>query len=93
MVLQHQERLDGSGYPLGLKVLNSDAQYCYLVLIKPCQAEDRSKSPIIIEPFKRRLGKLDANVTSTIATVNLSCGIAVKLTNGSIGEVMLNINL
>lgn len=99
MVLQHQERLDGSGYPLGLKGVQI-SEFARIIAIcdayqAMCQSREyrEAKSPpvIIRTLLKEGIGKLDANILKIfIYTVGIyPAGVAVKLSNGSIGEVMM----
>ena len=98
VALQHQERLEGSGYPLGLKGAQI-SEYARIIAIcdtyqAMCQNREyrEAKSPpvIIRTLLKEGIGKLDANILKIfIYTVNLSCRRTVKLSSGAVGEVMM----
>lgn len=99
-VLQHHERIDGSGYPMGL----SDAKlhlYGKIVAIADtfqamiCGRPYRSKqSPfkVLEQMLQDDFGKFDIMVLDELKKLiaKLSVGTKVKLSNGQIGEIVFN---
>lgn len=99
IVLQHHERLDGSGYPYGLQG-RQIGEYPRLVAIcdtyqAMCHRRDyrEAKSPplIIKTLLKEGIGKLDPNLLKIFAFTSgvYPVGLLVALNNGDVGEVML----
>ena len=99
IVLQHHERLDGSGYPYGFKG-KQISEYARLTAIcdtyqAMCQEREyrEAKSPprIIKTLLEEGIGKLDNNMLKIFAyTVGVyPVGTWVKINDDSIGEVMI----
>ncbi len=99
IVLQHHERLDGSGYPHQLKG-RQIGEYARIVAIcdtyqAMCNKREyraAQSPPIIMKSLLQQgVGKLDPNIMKIFAfTVGIyPVGLLVELTNGCIGEVML----
>jgi len=93
-VLQHHERLDGSGYPLGLMKNNIQS---YAKIISICDAYyvsvmkgNTSPLKVMDEMMKRYASKFDQQVVRTFAEqlANFSRGKKVELSNGQHGEVV-----
>lgn len=102
IVLQHHERLDGSGYPIGIGG-SQISEYARIVGISDayqamCQPRSyrgaHSPSAIIKMLLQQEAGKLDATILKIFAyTVGVyPIGLMVELENKAIGEV-LNQNL
>lgn len=96
-VLQHQERHDGSGYPLGL---NGDKIHQYARIIAVCDTYhamtserlyQKSQSPfkVMNELKKSQFTKFDSHVIQIFiqSFMNLSLGETVKLSNGQAGKI------
>lgn len=96
-VLQHHERLDGSGYPLGLSGENI---HKYARIIAVCETYHamtsnrlykKSQSPfkVMTEMNKGRYSKLDSQAMQVFIQrfINLSLGERVKLSNGQVGKI------
>lgn len=99
IVLQHHERLDGSGYPYGFKG-GQISEYAritaicdtYQALCQKRQYRDAQSPPLIMKNLLQgELGKMDPNILKIFAyTVGVyPMGLMVKLTDGSVGEVIL----
>ncbi len=97
-VLQHHERLDGSGYPFGLKA-NKIHQYSKIIAVSEAfiamtsdrtYREKRSHYQVLEELLTDSFGKLDMEVIHTLARSlsSFSVGTKVKLSNGNIGEIV-----
>ncbi|MGP4073105.1 HD-GYP domain-containing protein [Piscibacillus sp. B03] len=97
-VLQHHERLDGSGYPLGVK---KDQLHPYARIIavsdmfhamtsERLYRKKQSPFKVIEEMLNDYLGKLDMKVVEALvqAIVYFSNGTKVRLTNNEIGEIV-----
>ncbi len=97
-ILQHHERLDGSGYPKGEKSSNIHMFSRILAVADvfhamTCERLHRKKqsSYKVIETIKQdEFGKYDLNVLNALmaGAVQLTIGTRVKLSNGLIGQVM-----
>ncbi|MFD1204250.1 HD-GYP domain-containing protein [Sporosarcina contaminans] len=97
-ILQHHERLDGSGYPRGdkLDTISTYAQILAVADVFHAMTSERlyrsKHSPYkVIEMIKEEeFGKFDIKVVEALHKLigNLSIGMRVKLTSGEIGEVM-----
>ncbi|WP_163969261.1 HD-GYP domain-containing protein [Oceanobacillus halotolerans] len=97
-VLQHHERCDGSGYPLGLTTSNIHP-YARIIAVcdiyhamtceRPYQ-EKRSSFQVIEEIQKEQFSTLDVKVVQTFmkSLSNFSIGTKVKLSNDQIGEIV-----
>lgn len=97
-VLQHHERLDGSGYPLGI---HNDKLHPYAKIIAVSDMfhamtsernyrKKQSPFKVIEEMMKDQLGKLDMKVVEALvqSIVYFSNGTKVRLTNNDIGEIV-----
>lgn len=100
MALQHHERLDGSGYPLGLKGDNIHA-YSRIVAIADIyhamtspRMHHAGMSPYLVmeELSKESFGKLDpAFVQTFIHKISqIHTGMIVKLSDNRIGEIVFS---
>ncbi|MFD2638486.1 HD-GYP domain-containing protein [Piscibacillus salipiscarius] len=97
-VLQHHERLDGSGYPLGVKEdkLHSFARIIAVSDMYHAMTSERlyrkKQSPfkVIEEMMNEFLGKLDLKIIEALvqSIVYFSNGTRVRLTNNEIGEIV-----
>lgn len=97
-ILQHHERLDGSGYPRGDKMeqVSVFSQVLAVADVFHAMTSERihrsKESPFkVIEMIKEEeFGKFDVKVIQALLdlVVNLSVGTRVELTNGEIGEVV-----
>jgi putative nucleotidyltransferase with HDIG domain len=98
-ILQHHERLDGSGYPLGL---SKDAISNFSCIISIADMYDAMTAERVyrkrMSPFsaaetiiKEMYNKLDPNISLIFLTKVQSCliGSRVLLSNGKIGKVLL----
>ncbi|QQZ09459.1 HD-GYP domain-containing protein [Heyndrickxia vini] len=97
-IFQHHERLDGSGYPMGVKGKQ------YYPMSRIVAAVDVFHALVSDRLYKKRLaplkaleimkidefGKYDLEVINTLLPMiaNLSIGTKVKISNDSIGEVI-----
>jgi len=99
IVLQHHERMDGSGYPYGLRGAQI-IEYArvtaicdaYVAMCSKREHREPISPPSIIKSLlKDSMGKLDPNLLKIfVYTVGIyPVGIFVKLNNGAIGEIML----
>ena len=97
-ILQHHERLDGSGYPRGDKMdqVSVFSQVLAVADVFHAMTSERihrsKESPFkVIEMIKEEeFGKFDIKVVQALLDLvgNLSIGTRVELTNGEIGEVV-----
>lgn len=97
-ILQHHERLDGSGYPRGDKMgqVSVFAQILAVSDVFHAMTSERiyraKESPFkVIEMIREEeFGKFDIKVVQALLDLvgNLSIGTKVQLTNGDIGEVV-----
>ena len=97
-ILQHHERLDGSGYPRGEKMgtISVFSQILATADVFHAMTSERSYRPKqspykVIEMIKEEeFGKFDIKVVDALQRLvgSLSIGTRVKLTDGEIGEVM-----
>lgn len=97
-ILQHHERLDGSGYPRGDKMeqISVFSQILAVADVFHAMTSERvhrsKESPFkVIEMIQEEeFGKFDIKVVQALHALvcNLSIGTRVQLTNGEIGEVM-----
>lgn len=96
-VLQHHERLDGSGYPLGLI---GDKIHQYARIIAVCDTYhamtnerlyQKRQSPfeVMDELKKNQFTKFDSHIVQTFiqSFMNLSLGEKVKLSNKQVGKI------
>lgn len=97
-IFQHHERLDGSGYPKGIK-LNDISIFSQILAVADVfhamtseRIYRKRESPFkVIEMIKEEeFGKFDLKVVQALHDVvaNISIGTKVKLTNGDVGEVI-----
>lgn len=97
-VLQHHERLDGSGYPLGI---SQDKLHTYGKIIAvsdlyhamTSERVYRSKqSPfkVLEELLHQQFGKFDPTITQTLvqSMTSLSSGMKVRLSNNQLAEIV-----
>lgn len=97
-VLQHHERIDGSGYPLGLF---REKIHMYARIVAVCDIyhamtserlykEKQSPFKVIEELEKEQFSKLDPRVVYNFISslTNFSMGTKIKLSNGQIGEIV-----
>ena len=97
-ILSHHEKIDGSGYPNGLK---NDEISLFSKIIAVCDVYDAITSKKVykdkITPFEtfeeiieHGYGKLDTEIMLTFLNNigNLYIGLDVKLSTGEIGEIM-----
>lgn len=97
-ILQHHERLDGSGYPRGEKMdtISVFSQILAVADVFHAMTSERlyrvKHSPYkVIEMIKEEeFGKFDIKVVEALHRLvgNLSIGTRVKLTDGEVGEIM-----
>ena len=97
-ILQHHERLDGSGYPRGEKMgtISIFSQILAVADVFHAMTSERlyrvKHSPYkVIEMIKEEeFGKFDIKVVEALHKLvgNLSIGTRVKLTDGEVGEIM-----
>ncbi|MFJ7935450.1 HD-GYP domain-containing protein [Sporosarcina sp. NPDC096371] len=97
-ILQHHERLDGSGYPRGDKMdqVSAFSQIIAVADVFHAMTSERihrsKESPFkVIEMIKEEeFGKFDIKVVQALMDLvgNLSIGTRVKLTNGDVGEIV-----
>lgn len=96
--IQHHERLDGSGYPLGLK---GDSIHPFAKIIAVADTFHAMTSARLYKkkqsPFKvlemineDNFGKFDITVIKALQSgiMNVSIGSKVKLSNGLVGEIL-----
>ncbi|WP_099158961.1 HD-GYP domain-containing protein [Virgibacillus ndiopensis] len=97
-ILQHHERMDGSGYPLGLS-RNKILTYARIIAVSDiyhamiCERHYKKKqSPfkVMEEIQKEQFSQLDHNVVQTFVSslANFSIGTRVKLSNNYTGEIV-----
>ncbi|MGF7015707.1 HD-GYP domain-containing protein [Ornithinibacillus bavariensis] len=97
-VLQHHERMDGSGYPLGLSN-EKIHRYARIIAVSDiyhamtCERSYRKKqSPfkVIEELQKEQFSKIDPRVVQVFvdAIANFSIGTKVLLSNNQVGEIV-----
>ncbi|MDC3417738.1 HD-GYP domain-containing protein [Aquibacillus salsiterrae] len=97
-ILQHHERMDGTGYPLGVK-RNKIHPYAYIVAISDtyhAMTSERlhqvKQSPfkVIEEMLQDHYQKIDHEVFMTFVQqlTNFSTGTKVKLSNGQTAEIV-----
>lgn len=97
-IIQHHERIDGTGYPLGLK---NDEIHKYAQIIAVCDVYHaitcertyvNKKSPFkaIEELQRKQFSRLDPEIVILFidSLTNFSIGTQVKLSNNKIGEVV-----
>jgi HD-GYP domain-containing protein (c-di-GMP phosphodiesterase class II) len=97
-ILQHHERIDGSGYPFGLP---GSKIHIYAKIIAVCDmyiamTSDRfhksKQSPfkVIEEMLNVQFGKLDLDVVKALVSIltSFSIGTKVILSNGQVGEIV-----
>ena len=97
-ILQHHERLDGSGYPRGEKMESISVFSQILAVSDVFHAmtserlyRTKHSSFKVIEMIKEEeFGKFDIKVVEALHKLvgNLSIGTRVKLTDGELGEIM-----
>jgi HD-GYP domain-containing protein (c-di-GMP phosphodiesterase class II) len=97
-VLQHHERIDGSGYPLGVK---GDKLHPYSKIVA---LADTYQAMVSVRPYRRKqspfkvleqimqddFGKFDLNVVNQLkkTIIKFSVGTKVKLSNGLAAEIV-----
>ncbi|PAV28502.1 phosphohydrolase [Virgibacillus profundi] len=97
-VLQHHERIDGSGYPLGL---SENKIHMYARIVAVCDmyhamtserfySERQSPFKVIEELNKEQFTKLDPKVVNVFinSLVHFSIGTKVRLSNNQFGEIV-----
>ncbi|TFB21095.1 HD-GYP domain-containing protein [Filobacillus milosensis] len=97
-VLQHHERLDGSGYPVGVQ---HDKLHKYARIIavsdmfhamtsERIYRKKQSPFKVIEEMMNRQFGKLDMKIVKALvdSIVYFSNGTKVRLTNNEVGEIV-----
>lgn len=96
-ILQHHERLDGSGYPRGEKQdrITLYAQILGIADVYHARISDRiyrsKESPYkVLESFKKKYGTFNAEIINALYEVvgRLSIGTKVKLSNGEEGVIV-----
>ncbi|MFS0575845.1 HD-GYP domain-containing protein [Sporosarcina sp. 179-K 3D1 HS] len=97
-IFQHHERLDGSGYPKGIKMndISTFSQILAVADVFHAMTSERiyrkHESPFkVIEMIKEEeFGKFDIKVVQALhdLVANITIGTKVKLTNGDVGEVI-----
>ncbi|RDW15259.1 HD-GYP domain-containing protein [Oceanobacillus arenosus] len=97
-VLQHHERLDGSGYPLGIaqdKIhpyarIIAIADTYYAMTSERLYQERKSAFQVIEELQKEQYSKLDHQIVNVFIhhLVNVSVGTRVVLSNGQAGKIV-----
>lgn len=97
-ILQHHERVDGSGYPLGLKK-NKIHRFAriiavcdiYHAMISERYYKDKQSPFLVIDELHReQFSKLDPQIVQTFieSLINLSTGVHVRLSNGQTGVIV-----
>lgn len=99
-ILQHHERLDGSGYPKGEKMNNIStfAQYIAVADIYHAMTSERVYRPKtssfkVLEMIREdEFGKFDILVVQALLAIigDLATGLRIELSTGEIAEVMFN---
>ncbi|MGM8215767.1 HD-GYP domain-containing protein [Bacillaceae bacterium W0354] len=97
-VLQHHERLDGTGYPLGT---SNEKIHPFAKLIAVCDTfhamtserfykKKQSPFKVVEELSKHHFGKLDMKIVMELvdSLVNFSNGVNVKLSNNEVGTIV-----
>jgi HD-GYP domain-containing protein (c-di-GMP phosphodiesterase class II) len=97
-VLMHHERLDGSGYPLGLKEdkISNFAKIIGITEMFDAMTSDKvykkKQNPLVVLEFMKHdcMGLFDYNYLTTFITqmLNYYTGEMVKLNNDSIGKII-----
>lgn len=97
-VLQHHERIDQSGYPLGVKgkqlhpyskiVALADI-YQAMVSVRPYRSK-QSPFKVLEQIIQDDFGKFDLSVVNELkkAIINISVGTRVKLSSGFVAEIV-----
>jgi len=98
--LQHHEREDGSGYPLGLpgSKLHLYSKITAVADVYHAMSSDRiyrkAASPYMVveQLIQDSFGKLDPTIVHTFVNgiTQFSVGMAVELSNGTIGKIIFN---
>lgn len=97
-VLQHHERIDQSGYPLGVKgkqlhpyskIVALADTYQAMVSVRPYRSK-RSPFKVLEQIIQDDFGKFDLNVVNELkkAIINISVGTKVKLSSGFVAEIV-----
>lgn len=97
-VLQHHERLDGSGYPLGVRqgkiqfysqIIAVSDVYHAMTSERPYRKK-QSPFKVIDEIQKEQFGKYDVRVTKVLTEdlANVSVGTTVKLSNNELADIV-----
>lgn len=97
-ILQHHERMDGSGYPLGLSQ-NKINHYARILAVADTyhamtsERLYRRKQPVfkvINEIYKQQFTKFDSQIVKAFINVLMNCslGKAVRLSNGETGKIV-----
>ncbi|WLD93402.1 HD-GYP domain-containing protein [Alkalihalobacillus sp. AL-G] len=97
-VLQHHEREDGSGYPLGIKGMQihtfsrivAIADVFHAMTSERLYRGKQSPFKVLEQMLKDQFGKFDPKALSMLVNefTNLSIGTKVFLTNGKSGEIV-----
>ena len=97
-VLQHHERIDQSGYPLGVKgkqlhpyskIVALADTYQAMVSVRPYRSK-QSPFRVLEQITQDDFGKFDLSVVNELkkAIMNISVGTKVKLSNGFVAEIV-----
>lgn len=96
--LQHHEKIDGSGYPLGIKgeQIHIYAKIVSVADIYHAMTSDRhykkAESPYIVleQLFHESFGKLDPSLVQTFINriTSFQHGVIVRLSNNAVGEIV-----
>lgn len=96
-VSQHHERVDGGGYPLGIRGEQLHP-YSKIVAVADsfhamaCNRPHKERKALfhVLEMLTKEVGKFDRNVLDTLTDelVRLSTGARVRLTNGQFAEIV-----
>lgn len=97
-VLQHHERMDGSGYPLGVRqgkiqfysqIIAVSDVYHAMTSERPYRKK-QSPFKVIDEIQKEQFGKYDVRVTKVLTEdlANVSVGTTVKLSNNELADIV-----
>ncbi|MCX7711850.1 MAG: HD-GYP domain-containing protein [Clostridia bacterium] len=96
-ILQHHERIDGTGYPYGLKgdQIHSYAKIVavadvYHALTSKRVYKDKVNPFRVLEHLKKNIDSLDTEIVLTFIDNMLNCllGCTVELSNGEVGKVI-----
>ncbi|WLR41892.1 HD domain-containing phosphohydrolase [Bacillus carboniphilus] len=97
-VMQHHERMDGSGYPLMIKkesirsysrIISVVDSFCSAISVRPYR---RCLNPFTVmkKMLSEKVGKYDLTVIDSLKAffINSILGTRVKLSNGQVGEIV-----